>query len=184
MDFFRDLHRFIRLIPQSRQNMKVVEDQIDRMRVSVTSRIDVACTLHDGKSGIKGNTIEVQHWLESSDFLHLILTERSAAAKLPHYDLVNLLATQYKIKKTNHRLLLYTALTNSDLRVISSIFQEQDVQVKGLILGKSKRSANHSPGIRTDSNLRKLKRSLSRSKSSDDGYPVSFLGRVNFQRTE
>lgn len=127
------------------------------MRVSVVSRIDATYVLPDGRSGIKGNVIEVQHCLAGSDFLHLILTEGSASAELPHYDLVHLLATECKIERANHRLLLYTTLTHSNFKIISSFFQEQNVEVKGLILGEIKKSTIKSYRNQTDSTLRQLR---------------------------
>jgi hypothetical protein len=67
----------------------------------------------------------------------LSMTEECATAECPPYELVSLIADACGINEPKHFSLLYTALSNSSTKSISSAFIQQGIHVKGVVFGMS-----------------------------------------------
>ena len=132
---------FYSLIPQSHHNKTAITRQIDHFRVSVAPHISQIFTLRNGRINVRGNPVKGQISLDTAGSLfHLFMTEECAAAALPPYELVTLLADECKIEDPNHRSLLYTALISSDMESIHSTFSQQGIHINGLEFGKNQKT--------------------------------------------
>ena len=128
---------FNSLIPHSHDKKMVLKRQIDQLRVSVVPHLSQVFELRKDRTNVQGKPLKGQVSLDSKgSLLNLIMTEECAAAALPPYELVTLLADECQIQDPNDRSLLYTALISSNMESIYSTFSQQGIHVDGLVFSK------------------------------------------------
>ncbi len=113
-------------------------NQIDNIRGNVVPSISLMYTLFTKGEAVEGRSIDGQSTLSLvGNSLNLYLTEESAAAEHPPYELSILLADKLEIKDPNHRSLLHTVLMNSSIENLYSTFTQQGMDLDGVVLGKN-----------------------------------------------
>jgi len=68
---------------------------------------------------------------DAGNVLNLFITEEGASEETPPYELVNIIADACQLSDPNHRSLLHTALSSSNIRSLISAFQQQGLYIKG-----------------------------------------------------
>ncbi|KAH8698045.1 hypothetical protein GQ44DRAFT_733432 [Phaeosphaeriaceae sp. PMI808] len=121
------------LIPYSHADEATLKRQINEVRVYIATDISQTLTMNLAGSEIHGAPIPSQVTLTTTDDkLTLSMTEECATAECPPHELVSLSADTFGIKDSTHYSLLFTALSNSSMKSISSAFSKQGIQVEGL----------------------------------------------------
>ncbi|KAK4123607.1 hypothetical protein N657DRAFT_633853 [Parathielavia appendiculata] len=137
--FIQARSQFIRaLIPNSRPDKAAVAHQISQMRISIAAETTLTFVLSLPHKDIFGRPVCGQIAQSTTGhFLDVIMTQDCAAADSPPYELVTCIADLCGIKDPRHSPLLFTALSNSSLRSISSTFIQQGIRLEGLVLDES-----------------------------------------------
>lgn len=112
----------------------MVLHQADHMLVSVATKIAVTFTLDLPSKKVVGNSVPGEAIITRTGHLNLVLSEKCAAAEIPPYELVKLMADTFHVPETGFSL-LHMALSDISVESISSIFTQHGVYVKGLNLG-------------------------------------------------
>jgi hypothetical protein len=73
---------------------------------------------------------------DAGNVLNLFITEEGASEETPPYELVNIIADACQLSDPNHRSLLHTALSSSNIRGLISTFQQQGLYIKGIDMRK------------------------------------------------
>jgi hypothetical protein len=126
------------------ENRATIMHRIENIHVSIAPFISQTYVMKRGDITAEGNSVDGRACLSiTENSLNLFLTEETAAANSPPYELSVLLADQLDIKDVNHQNLLYTVLINSNLESIYSTFMQQGIEVDGLVFGKNPHDYYH-----------------------------------------
>jgi hypothetical protein len=151
--------------------------QIENVRGIVAPFISQHHVMETNGTTIEGNHVVGQ---SSASFtrssLNLFLTEETAAAENPPYELSILLADLLGIQDSNHRSLLYTVLISSNLESTYSTFTQQGIETDKLIFGKCFANHFHLSILETDGTLDKSKRRYQAQRGDLSRIPSPFWG--------
>lgn len=127
-----------RLIPPSNNNFIAISHQIENIRGTVASAISKKYEVYVDGTIVRGNGIAGQASVSTDgNVLNLFLTEEMAAAEVPPYELLVLVAERLGVEDSNHRSLLYSVLVGSDIDSICSNFSQQGIEIGKSIFSKS-----------------------------------------------
>jgi hypothetical protein len=151
--------------------------QIENVRGIVAPLISQNHVIHTNGTTIEGNHVVGQSSVSfTGSSLNLFLTEETAAAENPPYELSILLADLLGIQDSNHRSLLYTVLISSNLETIYSTFSQQGIETDKLIFGKCFATHCHLSILETDGTLDKSKRRYQAQRGDLSRIPSPFWG--------